>query len=144
MNVQDLPKLNATLNATAAVLLIGGYLFIRSGRYKAHAAMMLSAVAVSIAFLVSYLIYHAKVGHVKSNLGATPLGLTYFTILLTHLVLAVVMVPMILLTLWRAARRRWDKHKRLARPTLWIWLYVSVTGVTIYWMLYHLIPAMRS
>jgi uncharacterized membrane protein YozB (DUF420 family) len=137
MNVQDLPTLNATLNTCSVLLLTAGFYFIRKGNWKAHAAMMISAVVVSTAFLVSYLIYHARVGHTRANLGMTPLGITYYTILFTHLILAIVMVPMILMVLVRAIRKRWDSHRRLARPTLGIWIYVSVTGVVIYLILYH-------
>jgi uncharacterized membrane protein YozB (DUF420 family) len=105
---------------------------------------MIATVAVSAAFLTSYLTYHYKVGHKSSGLEPGPLRTVYFAILIPHIILAGVMVPMILLTLWRAYRRQWERHRRIARPTFWIWLYVSVTGVVIYWMLYHLFPTMPT
>jgi uncharacterized membrane protein YozB (DUF420 family) len=141
MTIHDLPLLNAILNSTSAILLLAGYYCIRRGKWKAHGGFMISAVVVSAGVLVSYLIYHAKIGHRSSHLGMTPLGITYYTILFSHLILAMVMVPMIVMVLWRAARRQWEKHRSLAQPTLFIWLYVSITGVVIYWMLYHVIKS---
>jgi uncharacterized membrane protein YozB (DUF420 family) len=149
LSVHDLPAVNASLNGLATVLLVSGYLFIRRRRVSTsavryHAALMIATVVVSAAFLASYLTYHYKVGHRSSNLDPGPLRTVYFAILFPHIILAGVMVPMILVTLWRAYRRQWEKHRRIARPTFWIWLYVSVTGVVIYWMLYHLFPTMRG
>jgi len=131
-----LPSVNAALNATSALLLIAGYGFIRAKRLPLHVACMLSACATSLAFLVSYLIYHAQV-------GATPfpgqgwIRVAYFTILISHTVLAAVILPLVGRTLWLAIQRRFDAHERLARVTLPLWLYVSVTGVLVYLMLYH-------
>src|SRR6185436_5535729 len=113
-------------------------------RLQTHASFMIAAVFTSSAFLVCYLVYHAKAGHRSSNLGLTVLGITYYSILISHLILAIVIVPLIVRVLWLAYRRRWEQHRKLARPTFWLWLYVSVTGVIIYWMLYHLIPTIRG
>jgi uncharacterized membrane protein YozB (DUF420 family) len=133
------PELNATLNAVSAVLLCCAYIFIKTGRWRAHAATMISATSVSAVFLACYLTYHYLHGEKSTRLSHAPhwLRAIYLTILLPHLTLAVVMLPMIFLTLWRAAHKNWSAHRRIARPTFWIWLYVSVTGVIVYWMLYH-------
>ena len=137
MSVRDLPALNATLNAASAVLLLAGYGFIRSGRREAHRRCMLAALVTSTLFLASYLVYHFNVGSVPFS-GKGPLRTLYFTILISHTILAVSIVPMILVTLSRALRQRFDAHRRIARVTLPLWGYVSVTGVVIYWMLYRL------
>lgn len=137
MTVTDLPALNACLNATSAVLLATGYVLIRRGRRDAHKRVMLAALASSALFLTSYLAYHAQVGSVRFR-GQGPVRTAYFTILLTHTVLAVVIVPLVAMTLVPALRGRFDRHRRLARLTLPLWAYVSVTGVVIYWMLYRL------
>jgi uncharacterized membrane protein YozB (DUF420 family) len=144
MSLEHLPALNATLNATSAILLIVGYLFIRRGNYRAHAAFMISAFVVSSAFLVSYLYYHSKVGEKSTaNMGLPGwLWVTYIAILFPHLLLAMLMLPLILYSFYLAYKRDWEKHPRVATPTFWIWLYVSITGVIIYWMLYHLFPRM--
>ncbi len=137
MTVSDLPALNATLNATCAVLLTIGWILIKRGRIRQHRAVMIAAVTTSALFLVSYLIYHAQVGSVRF----TRTGLirtVYFTVLLTHTVLAAVIVPMVLVTLSRGLSGRYDPHRRIARWTMPIWLYVSVTGVIVYVMLYRL------
>ena len=136
MTVSDLPALNATLNATSAVLLTTGWILIRRGRIAQHRAVMIAAVCTSILFLISYLIYHAQVGSVRFTKQG-PIRAVYFTILLTHTVLAVAIVPMVLVTLTRGLRARYERHRRIARWTMPIWLYVSVTGVVIYWMLYR-------
>ena len=145
MTISDLPLLNALLNSTSAVLLVSAIILIRSGRTRAHATAIIAAVVTSAAFLTCYLIYHYHVGE-KSTAGMTYLPkwlrAIYLSILFPHLLLAMIMLPMILTTLWRAYKRQWDKHRRLAKPTFWVWLYVSVTGVVIYWMLYHLFPTM--
>ena len=138
MTVTDLPALNAGLNATSAVLLATGYVLIRRGRRQAHKRVMLTALVSSALFLTSYLVYHAQVGSVRFRVQGAVRTL-YFTILLTHTVLAVVIVPLVAMTLVPALRGRFDKHRRLARITLPLWAYVSVTGVVIYWMLYRLI-----
>ena len=137
MTLRDLPALNAGLNATSAVLLLIGWLLIRTGRREAHRRVMLAAVASSAAFLVSYLAYHAQVGSVRFQ-GRGPIRTAYFTILITHTVLAAAIVPLVLITLNHGLRERFDRHRRIARVTLPLWAYVSVTGVVIYWMLYRL------
>jgi len=137
MNVSDLPALNATLNGVAGILLSFGYAFIRRGQRAAHRACMLAACATSALFLVSYVVYHANAGS-KPFPGTGPARAVYFVILITHVVLAAVILPMSLVTLTRALRGRFDRHVRIARWTLPIWLYVSVTGVVVYWMLYRL------
>jgi uncharacterized membrane protein YozB (DUF420 family) len=137
VDVRDLPALNAVLNATSAVLLGTGYWLIRSGRREAHRRVMLAALATSTAFLVSYLIYHFQVGSVRYT-GTGPLRAVYLLILLTHTVLAAVNVPLVIVTVTRALRARYVEHRRIARWTLPVWAYVSVTGVVIYLMLYGL------
>jgi uncharacterized membrane protein YozB (DUF420 family) len=136
VSITDLPTVNAVLNASAAVMLAIGYLQIRRGRIRAHRACMLAALALSTLFLVSYLTYHAQVGS-KRFTGTGTIRTVYLTVLFTHTVLAALVPPLALLTVWRAFRERFDTHARLARWTLPIWLYVSVTGVVVYVMLYH-------
>jgi uncharacterized membrane protein YozB (DUF420 family) len=137
LHVADLPTVNAALNLTAASLLSIGYLFIRRRQIAAHRACMLSASTASAFFLISYVIYHA-------NAGSRPFGghgfirPVYFGILASHVVLAAAIVPLVIMTLARALRSRFDLHARIARRTLPLWLYVSVTGVVIYLMLYRL------
>jgi uncharacterized membrane protein YozB (DUF420 family) len=135
MTVSDLPALNALLNGSCAVLLVAGYAFIRSRRITAHRACMILALLTSALFLASYLTYHYHVGSVPYR-GTGWTRPIYFTILLTHTVLAAAVVPLALVTAGRALRGRFDRHVRIARVTLPIWLYVSVTGVVIYVMLY--------
>lgn len=137
MTVTDLPAFNAVLNATSAVLLATGYVLIRRGRRVAHKRVMLAALASSALFLTSYLAYHAQVGSVRFR-GQGPIRSVYFTILLTHTVLAAAIVPLVLMTVVPALRERFDRHRRMARITLPLWAYVSVTGVVIYWMLYRM------
>ena len=137
MTVTDLPAFNAALNATSAVLLAAGYVLIRRGRRLAHERVMLAALASSALFLTSYLVYHAQVGSVRFR-GQGTVRSVYFTILLTHTVLAAVIVPLVAMTVVPALRERFDRHRRLARITLPLWAYVSVTGVVIYWMLYRM------
>lgn len=129
--------LNATLNGTSAVLLACGYVAIRNGKMKVHRAFMLSAFAVSSAFLISYLIYHIRVGHVVFQ-GQGLIRPVYFALLLSHTVLAAVIVPMILITLRRAWLEKFDKHRIIARWTLPLWIYVSVTGVIVYFLVYQI------
>lgn len=137
MDLRDWPALNACLNAAAAVLLLAGYRLIRAGRRDAHRRAMLAAFSVSVLFLVSYLAYHAQAGSVRfARTG--PIRTVYLSILVSHSILAAAVPVLATLTLWRALRGRFDAHRRLARWTLPIWLYVSVTGVVVYWMLYHL------
>jgi uncharacterized membrane protein YozB (DUF420 family) len=134
------PALNATLNALAACFLLCGYVLIRRGRREAHKRAMLAAFACSAVFLVSYLVYHYQVGSVKFQ-GQGWIRPVYFALLLSHTVLAVAIVPLVLVTLSRALREGFDAHRRIARWTLPLWLYVSVTGVVIYVLLYHLYAA---
>ena len=136
MGVSDLPALNATLNGVATIFLVAGYTFIRRRQVAAHRASMLAAVTASALFLVSYLVYHANAGS-KPFPGTGPIRAVYFVILVTHIVLAAAIVPMVLMTLSRALKQRFDRHADIARRTLPLWLYVSVTGVVIYLMLYR-------
>ncbi|PYO02411.1 MAG: DUF420 domain-containing protein [Candidatus Rokuibacteriota bacterium] len=136
LDVSALPKLNAVLNAGSAVLLSAGYVFIRRRRIAAHLSCMLSAFSLSILFLISYVVYHFHAGS-RPFTGQGWIRPLYFVLLLTHVVLAATIVPLALTTIWRALTGRFERHRRIARWTLPIWLYVSVTGVVIYWMLYR-------
>lgn len=140
IGVHDLPAVNATLNAVAATLLVVGYRYIRRGMVAHHRACMTSAFLVSVVFLVSYVVYHAEAGSVRFTETGWP-RVVYFAILVTHIPLAALIVPLALLTMWRALRGQFDRHVRIARWTLPLWLYVSVTGVMIYLMLYRLWPS---
>jgi putative membrane protein len=131
--------LNATLNATSAVLLAAGYSAIRSGKRELHKKLMLSAFAVSTAFLISYLVYHYRVGHVPFT-GQGWIRPVYFALLGSHTLLAIVIVPLILITIRRAWLERFDKHRLIARWTLPLWFYVCVTGVIVYLLLYQIYP----
>ena len=132
-----LPAVNAFLNGSAAVLILIGIYLIKTGRQRAHRAFMISAFVASSLFLVSYLTYHLHIG--SKHFPGTGLARTiYFTILLTHTILAAVVVPLVLMTLSRGLKGRFDRHRPIARWTYPVWLYVSVTGVVIYVMLYHL------
>ncbi len=135
----QLPAVNAILNGTAAVLIIAGIYLIKSGRQRAHRAVMISAVVASSLFLISYLTYHAHIGS-KHFPGHGLARAIYFSILLTHTVLAALVVPLVLVTLTRGLKGRFDRHRPIARWTYPVWLYVSVTGVVIYVMLYRLYP----
>lgn len=137
MDVHLLPHLNATLNASSALLLAAGYLLIRRRRRTAHRSCMLAALIASLLFLSSYLTYHAQVGSVRFT-GRGAIRTLYFAILVSHSILAVVIVPLVLVTVRRALRGRFDAHARLARWTLPLWFYVSATGVAVYWMLYRI------
>lgn len=139
MGISDLPAVNACLNATSTVLLLIGYRFIRTGRKTAHKRTMLTALGTSSLFLISYLIYHYHVGSVRFTGEGTIRGI-YFAILISHTILAATVPPLAIVTLVRALRERFDKHRRIARWTLPIWLYVSITGVAVYVMLYQLYP----
>ena len=134
-----LPGLNASLNGLSGVFLVIGYQAIRGGRVRLHRGLMLSAFTTSTLFLIFYLIYHFEVGFTPFK-GEGAARIVYFAILIPHVILAVVMVPMILLTLYRGLKGHIDKHRPLARWTLPIWLYVSVTGVLVYLMLYVWYP----
>jgi len=129
---------NATLNATSAILLAAGYTAIRSGKITLHKKLMVSAFFVSCAFLVSYLIYHARIHQVVHFQGQGWIRPVYFALLMSHTILAVVIVPMIIVTLRRAWLQRFDKHRLIARWTLPLWLYVSVTGVIVYILVYQI------
>ena len=137
MTLRDLPALNAVLNTASALLLAAGYVAIRGGRRDIHRRFMLAACGTSSMFLVSYLVYHFQVGSVRFT-GQGTMRTVYFAILISHTLLAVVIVPLVLVTLTRAVRERIPAHRKIARVTLPIWAYVSVTGVVIYWMLYRL------
>ena len=137
ISVHDLPAVNAILNATAAVLLIWGYTLIRRRRLHTHKRVMIAAFATSCAFLVSYLVYHAQVGSVRFQHPGS-MRAVYLSILATHTVLAACVPPLAIVTLRRGLSARFDKHRTIARWTLPIWLYVSVTGVVVYLMLYKL------
>lgn len=136
----DFPALDACLNAASAILLTAGYLCIRRRRILAHKTCMLSAFAASALFLICYVWYHLHHGVTRFPGGGWVRGF-YFVLLGSHSALAVVIVPLVLVTLYRAWRERFELHRRIARWTLPLWLYVSVTGVVVYWMLYHLYPA---
>ncbi len=137
VEITDLPALNACLNSISAVLLAAGYYFIRRKDVARHRLAMTSAFVTSCLFLTSYLIYHYYVGSVPFTKQGW-IRPVYFTILITHIVLAAAIVPLALITLYRAWREQFDRHRRIARWTWPIWMYVSVTGVAIYWMLYQL------
>ena len=138
ISVSDLPALNATLNATSTVLLSLGFYFVRRRQLTAHKRCMLSAFVTSTLFLASYLVYHFQVLPGSVRFGGTGwLRNAYYAILLTHIALAAVILPLALITLSRALKGRFDKHRQIARWTLPLWLYVSITGVVIYWMLYQ-------
>jgi len=137
MDYSHLPTLNASLNATAALLLVAGYRMIRKGRREAHRRLMLAAFTVSALFLVSYLVYHFEVGSVRFT-RTGPVRTLYFAILMSHTVLAAAVPLLAVVTLRRALRGRFEAHRRIARWTLPVWLYVSATGVAVYWMLYRL------
>jgi uncharacterized membrane protein YozB (DUF420 family) len=134
--IEDLPALNATLNSIAAVLLVSGWICIKTRKVAAHITFMVLALMVSIAFLTSYLIYHFRTGHVSFH-GEGFIRFVYFPMLITHILLAAVNVPLTIITVVPALQRRFDRHKRIARWTLPSWLYVSVTGVLIYFMCYQ-------
>jgi uncharacterized membrane protein YozB (DUF420 family) len=138
MNVQ-LPFVNAMLNGLAAVLLVSGLLAIKAGHRKLHETLMKRAFVVSSAFLACYVYYHATHGSTAFN-GTGLARTAYFTLLISHTVLAIVNLPLVLRTLWLAHKERWEAHKRLAKITFPIWLYVSVTGVVVYVVLYHWNP----
>jgi uncharacterized membrane protein YozB (DUF420 family) len=135
--ISALPTLNAGLNALSGVLLVAGYLFIRRGHIQAHKASMIAAFAVSSLFLLSYLSYHYSAGSTPYP-GQGWSRPVYYAILISHIILAATIVPLALVTLYRGLRRRYAGHRRIARRTLPVWIYVSATGVIIYVMLYHL------
>ena len=136
-SISSLPALNASLNATATVLLVVGYVCIRRRRITAHRRAMIGAFATSVLFLVSYVVYHANAGS-RPFPGTGPIRTVYFVVLVSHIVLAAIVPLLAALTLWRGLTARYDRHVRIARWTLPIWLYVSVTGIVVYLMLYQL------
>jgi uncharacterized membrane protein YozB (DUF420 family) len=137
MSVGDLPALNAALNATSATLLVIGYILIRRGRMQQHRRVMISAFTTSTLFLLSYLIYHSQTGS-RPFPGHGAVRAVYFVILFSHITLAAVILPLAIITLSRGLRQRFDRHVPIARWTLPLWLYVSVTGVIVYVMLYQI------
>lgn len=134
----SLATLNAVLNSAAAACLVAGFVAIKRGRRERHRACMLAATGLSVAFLISYLIHHAQVGSVPFR-GSGLVRSVYFAILIPHVLLAAVMAPLVIITLVQALRDRRAQHRRVARITLPIWLFVSVSGVVVYFMLYHLL-----
>ena len=138
--ISYLPHLNACLNATSALLLLTGYSFIRARNVVAHRFCQVAALGVSILFLTSYLIYHYNHGSTRFQ-GTGVVRTIYFTILLTHTILAVVIVPLVVITFYRALKQDFMRHRRIARITLPLWLYVSITGVIVYLMLYQIYPS---
>jgi uncharacterized membrane protein YozB (DUF420 family) len=137
MEIADLPAVNASLNALASVFLVAGYLLIRNGRRRAHKRCMLMALGTSAVFLTSYVVYHANAGSVPFR-GTGAIRGVYFAVLIPHIVLAAAILPLALVTTARGLRADFGRHRRIARWTLPLWLYVSVTGVIVYLMLYHL------
>jgi uncharacterized membrane protein YozB (DUF420 family) len=143
VSAQDLPVVNASLNAASAALLAAGYVCIKRNKVRAHATMMIGALMTSSVFLACYITYH--VYRARHGIGVTrfpPSGWRpiYLTILISHTILAVAILPLIFLTVTRALRKRWNLHRQISVITLPLWFYVSVTGVVVYWMLYHLAP----
>jgi uncharacterized membrane protein YozB (DUF420 family) len=136
VTVQDLPAVNATLNALSGILLLIGYALIRVGRIEQHRRCMMAAFAMSTVFLVFYIVYHAQVGSVRFTRQGF-VRPVYFTILVTHVILAAAVVPLAVVTLSRGLQARFPQHIRIARWTFPIWLYVSVTGVLVYVLLYQ-------
>lgn len=141
MNGKELlAAINATLNGLSAVLLVTAFIFIKRKNVKLHAATMIAALCTSAIFLVCYLTSYFVYGERSSKLAGGPLRTAYLLLLLSHVLLAVGMLPMIAMSLLRAYRKEWTRHHKIASPTFFIWFYVSVTGVIVYWMLYHLLP----
>ena len=138
--ISYLPHVNACLNTTSAILLFSGYRFIKARNVAAHRACQIAALCVSILFLVSYLTYHYNHGSTRFQ-GTGIVRPIYFTILTTHTILAMVIVPLVILTFYRAFRGDFTRHRRIARVTLPLWLYVSITGVIVYLMLYQIYPS---
>lgn len=137
MSVTDLPALNATLNGISTILLITGWILIKRGERQKHRACMIAALVMSALFLTSYVIYHYNVGSVPFK-GTGWIRTVYFAVLIPHVILAAAIVPPILITVSRGLSAKYDKHRRIARWTLPLWLYVSVTGVIVYLMLYQM------
>jgi putative membrane protein len=140
VNVHDLPLLNAILNGSSALCLLAGFYFVRNGEIRKHRICMISALVCSVLFLTSYLIYHAQVGSVRFA-GEGEVRIVYFTILISHTLLAATVPVLAIITLRRALRAKFEKHRKIARWALPVWLYVSITGVVIYLMLYKIYPS---
>jgi putative membrane protein len=140
MSIRMLPALNAILNATSGILIIIGYVMIRRKKVAAHRACMIGAVSTSIIFLISYLIYHFNVGATRF-VGTGWSRPFYFTVLISHTILAVTLVPFVIVTLRRALKGDFARHRKIARWTFPMWVYVSITGVIVYFMLYHWFPS---
>ena len=137
MTVTDLPALNATLNAISFVFLVTGYVFIRRGQWQRHRLCMIGALVMSALFLTSYVIYHLNVGSVPFK-GTGWIRTLYFAVLIPHVILAAAIVPLVMITVSRALSKRFDRHRAIARWTLPLWMYVSITGVIVYLMLYQM------
>ncbi|CAN5381540.1 hypothetical protein BH10PLA1_BH10PLA1_07090 [soil metagenome] len=144
MTQEQYAFLNASLNGLSAMLLMAAYVAIKRGYIRVHGWLMGTAFVTSAVFLACYLTAHALFPERTTHLKLQPITMVYFAILIPHIILAVGMLPFIFVTFWRAYKRDWVRHRKIARPTFWIWLYVSVTGVIIYWMLYHLFPTMAA
>lgn len=143
MTISDLPAVNASLNALATILLLAGYVQIKRKHESAHKTLMISASVTSVVFLTCYVVYHLNTQVVSSFGGPASLKPFYLTMLISHVILAAAVPPLCVTTLWRAWKGQFDKHRRIARITFPIWLYVSVTGVLIYLVLYQLFPAAK-
>jgi putative membrane protein len=139
ISISSLPGINASLNLVSTVFILMGWYFIRQGAWRRHLSCMITAVISSAAFLAGYIVYHAHVGE-KSSGYTGWLAAIYFPLLASHVLLAFVTVPLVIITLIQVFRRRWDRHRRIARWAIPIWLYVSVTGVIVYLMLYRWFP----
>lgn len=137
MEFSHLPAVNASLNGLSTVLLVAGYIMMRQKRIDAHRNIMVAAGVTSLLFLACYVVYHAKVGSVAFQ-GQGTARIVYFTILISHVILAMVIAVLVPMTFWRAYKQDFERHRKIARITFPIWLYVSITGVVIYAMLYHL------
>ena len=141
LSIRDLPAVNASLNLVSAVFISMGWYLIRHGAWRRHMACMITAVVSSTFFLVGYVVYHAHVGEKSTHFAAGGIiAWIYFPMLISHVLLAFVTLPLVIVTLVQVFRRRWDRHRRIARWTIPIWLYVSVTGVLVYLMLYKWFP----
>jgi len=141
LSIRDLPAVNASLNLVSAVFISMGWYLIRRGAWRRHMACMITAVVSSTFFLVGYIVYHAHVGEKSTHFAAGGIiAWIYFPMLISHVLLAFVTLPLVIVTLVQVFRRRWDRHRRIARWTIPIWLYVSVTGVLVYFMLYKWFP----
>ena len=141
MTISDLPAINASLNFISTVFISTGWYLIRHGAWRRHMACMITAVIASTFFLVGYIVYHVHVGEKSTHFTAQGMVRSlYFAMLISHVLLAFVTLPLVILTLMPTFRRRWDRHRRIARWTIPIWLYVSVTGVLVYLMLYKWFP----